>query len=116
MAKPLSKILKPALSYWLAYDNSLNPHRFRVIKYEAVSNTVYATEYGYASYGKENGRNVVHISPKGRERVSIVLGGDEEVSDQEVLSLLIYWTVKPLFLAVPVPQKIEGQGNQEVLF
>ena len=116
MAQSLSETLKPGLSYWLAYDETLNPHTFRAIKYETVSDTFYTTEYGYVSHRKENGRNVVHITPKGRERVSIVLDGDEEVTDQELLSLLVYWTVKPLFLAVPVPQKLEGQVNQETLF
>lgn len=116
MAQCLSETLKPGLSYWMAYDESLEPHMFRVIKYETVSETFYTTEYGYVSYRKENGRDVVHISPKGRERVIIILDGDEEVTDQEVLSLLIYWTAKPLFLAVPVPQKLEEQDNQGTLF
>lgn len=116
MAQSLRELLKPGLSYWLAYDESLNPHKFRVIKYETVSDTFYTTEYGYVSRRKENGRNVVHISPKGRERISIILDGDERVTDQEVLSLLIYWAVKPLFLAVPVPQEFEEQINQEPLF
>lgn len=116
MGQFLSETLKPGLSYWLAYDESLNPHLFRVIKYVTVSDTFYTTEYGYVSCRRENGRNVVHISPKSRERISIVLDADEEVTDQEALSLLIYWTVKPLFLAVPVPQKLEGQDNQGLLF
>lgn len=116
MVQSLSETLKPALSYWLAYDESLNSHMFRVIKYEMISDTFYTTEYGYASYRKENGRNVIHITPKGRERVSIVLDCDEEVTDQEVLSLLIYWTVKPLFLAVPASIETEEQDNQETLF
>ena len=116
MAKSLSETLKPGLSYWLAYDESLNPHKFRVIKYETVSDTFYTTEYGYVSHRKENGRNVVHIAPKGRERISVILDDDEGVTDQEVLSLLIYWTVKPLFLAVPVPQELKEQDNQETLF
>lgn len=116
MVQSLSETLKPGLSYWLAYDESLNPHKFRVIKYETISDTFYTTEYGYVSYRKENGRNALHISPKGRERISIILDADEEVTDQEALSLLIYWTVKPLFLAVPVPQQLEEQSNQETLF
>lgn len=116
MGQSLSETLKPSLSYWLAFDETLNPHKFRVIKYEMISDTVYTTEYGYVSYRKENGRNTVHISPKGRERVSIALDGDEEVTDQEVLSLLIYWTAKPLFLAVPAPTETEEQDNQETLF
>lgn len=116
MAHSLSETLKPGLSYWLAYDESLEPHMFRVIKYKTVSDTLYTTEYGYVSCRKENSRIVVNITPKGRERISIVLDADEEVTDQEVLSLLIYWTVKPLFLAVPVPQKLEEQDNQGTLF
>lgn len=115
MAQPLTETLNPGLSYWLAYDESLNPHKFRVIKYEMISDTFYTTEYGYISYRKENGYNVANIKPKGRQKLSIVFG-DEEVAEQDLLSFLIYWTVKPLFLAVPAPETNEEQIHQEPLF
>lgn len=118
MAQPLTETLKPGLSYWLAYDESLEPHKFRVIKYETVSETFYTTEYGYLSFRKENGRNVVHLSPKGRQRTSVIFGDDEEVTEQDLLSLLVYWTVKPLFLAVPAPETNQEHTHtlQEPLF
>lgn len=115
MAQSLTDTLNPVLSYWLAYDASLNPHKFRVIKYETVSDTFYATEYGYVSHRKENGRDVANVKPKGRQKISVVFG-DGKVTDQDLLSLLIYWTVKSLFLAVPAPEINEEQIQQEPLF
>lgn len=115
MAQPLSETLKPGLSYWYAYDESLNSHKFRVIKYETISSTYYTTEYGNVSTRKE-GKNVIAcITPKSRESVTIVFS-NEEPTDQEFLSLLIYWTVKPLFLAVPAPKINQEQTQQECLF
>lgn len=115
MAQSLTETLNPGLSYWLAYDASLNPHKFRVIKYEMISETFYTTEYGYVSYRKENGHNVANIKPKGRQKLTIVFG-EEEVSEQHLLSLLVYWTVEPLFLAVPVSNTNQEQSQQESLF
>lgn len=116
MAQPLSEALKPGLSYWLAYDSSLNSHLFRVIKYSTISSVYYTTEYGTVSIRKEGRHTIVCISPKSRKSATIVFGDDEEVTDQDVLSLLIYWTVKPLFLAVPVPDTNKEQTQQEPLF
>lgn len=116
MAQPLSEALKPGLSYWLAYDTSLDPHLFRVIKYNTISFVYYTTEYGTVSIRKEGGHTIACISPKSRKSATIVFGDDEEVTDQDVLSLLIYWTVKPLFLAVPAPETSQEQLQQELLF
>lgn len=115
MPRPLSETLKPGLSYWLAYDDSLNPYKFRVIKYETISSTYYMTEYGTISTRNEGKNVIVCITPKSRKCITIVFS-DQEVTDQELLSLLIYWTVKPLFLAVPAPQEPEEQTNQDTLF
>lgn len=116
MAQSLSETLIPGMSYWLAYDESLNSHLFRVIKYETISSTYYTTEYGSVSTRRKGERLIVDISPKQRNAITIVFGDDEEVTEQDLLSLLIYWTVKPLFLAVPVPETNEEQAQQEPLF
>lgn len=112
----MADLLKPGLSYWLAYDESLNPHKFRVVKYERISSTYYTTEYGSVSTRHENGHLIACISPKRRMATTIVFGDDEEVTEQDLLSLLIYWTVKPLFLAVPVPENKREHTQQEPLF
>lgn len=116
MAQPLSETLKPGLSYWLAYDNDLIPHKFRVIKYETISSTFYTTEYGNISVRNEGRNTIACITPKSRKSISIVFSDEEEVSDQGLLSLLIYWTVNPMFLAVPVPEDNKEQTQQEPLF
>lgn len=116
MAQQLSETLKPGLSYWLAYDESLEPHMFRVIKYMTTFETFWSTEYGTVSFRQENHYRTVSIKPKGRKPTTVIYGEDDEVSEQELLSLLIFWTAKPLFLAVPVPDKTEEQNKQESLF
>lgn len=116
MSQSLSEALKPGLSYWLAYDIGINPHLFRVIKYTTISSVYYTTEYGTVSTRKEGGHTIACISPKSRKSTTIVFGDDEEVTDQDVLSLLIYWTVKPLFLAVPAPDTTQEHSQQETLF
>lgn len=116
MAHQLSETLRPGLSYWLAYDESLVPHKFRVIKYETISETFYTTEYGTVSFRSVGGYRTVTIKPKGRHPITVIYGMDEEVTEQDILSLLIYWTAKPLFLAVPAPTENREQENQETLF
>lgn len=116
MAQSLSETLVPGLSYWLAYDESLFPHKFRVVKYKTISETFYSTEYGTISYRMENRYQTASIKPKGRDPLTVTYGEDEDVTEQDLLSLLIYWTVKPLFLAVPVPESNQEQQQQEPLF
>ena len=116
MAQQLSETLKPGLSYWLAYDESPEPHMFRVIKYMTTFETFWSTEYGTVSFRQENRYRTASIKPKGRKPTTVIYGEDEAVSEQELLSLLIFWTAKPLFLAVPVPDKTEEQSKQETLF
>jgi uncharacterized protein YbjT (DUF2867 family) len=74
------------------------------------------TEYGTVTLRKENCYRTAIIKPKGRKASTVIYGGDEEVTEQDLLSLLIYWTVKPLFLAVPVPETNQEQAQQELLF
>lgn len=116
MAQPLTETVNSGLSYWLAYDESLNPHKFRVIKYETISSTYYTTEYGTVSTRNEGGIKIACITPKHRKSTTIIFNDDEGVSEQDLLSLLVYWTAKPLFLAVPAPTENEEQENQETLF
>lgn len=116
MAQPLIETFKPGPSYWLAYDESLNPHKFRVIKYRAISSTYYATEYGTVSTRNEGNIKIACITPKHRKSTTIIFNDDEEVSEQDLLSLLVYWTAKPLFLAVPAPVSNQEQNSQETLF
>ena len=116
MAQPLNETLRPGLSYWLSYDASLVPHKFRVIKYEVISETFYTTEYGTISFRREGDHRIASIKPKGRRPITVIYGMDEEVTEQDLLSLLIYWTVKPLFLAVPAPKNDTEQTKQEPLF
>lgn len=114
MAQSLRETLRPGLSYWLAYDESLNPHRFRVIKYETISSTFYTTEYGNVSTRIEGRHTIINVTPKSRKTITIIIDG--EATDQDLLSLLIYWTVKPLFLAVPAPENKQEQTQQKPLF
>lgn len=116
MAQHLSEMLRPGLSYWLAYDESLEPHKFRVIKFYTTSSTYYETKYGFVCTRKFGRNTIASITPKGGKSTTIVFNEDEELTDQELLSLLIYWTVKPLFLAVPVSEINQEQNNQETLF
>jgi len=116
MVQSLSETVDPGLSYWLAYDESLEPHKFRVIKYMTTFETFWSTEYGMVSFRHDNYYRTASIKPKGRKPTTIIYGGDEEVSEQELLSLLIFWTAKPLFLAVPAPEKNTEQDKQETLF
>nr|DAN45937.1 MAG TPA: hypothetical protein [Caudoviricetes sp.] len=116
MAWPLIETLDKRVSYWLAYDESLNPHKFRVIRCRYISETFYLTEYGTVSLRQENNYRTATIKPKGRKASTVIYGGDEEVTEQDLLSLLVYWTVKPLFLAVPVSEITQEQTQQEPLF
>lgn len=116
MAHQLTDTLVPNISYWLAIDEQLDSHKFRVIRYSTVSDTFYTCEYGTVSYRSEINATVVSFKPKGRQPTTVIYGYDEKPSEQEMLSLLVFWTAKPLFLAVPAPTENEGQDNQETLF
>lgn len=108
--------LAPNISYWLAIDEQLDSHRFRVIRYSTISETFYTCEYGTVSRRRDMNTIVVSIKPKGRKCITVAYLEDQSPSEQEMLSLLIFWTAKPLFLAVPARTEIEEQDNQETLF
>ena len=116
MVQQLNETLVPNISYWLAIDEQLDPHKFRVIRYSTVSDTFYTCEYGTVSYRVDINATVVSFKPKGRQPTTVIYGYDEKPSEQEMLSLLVFWTAKPLFLAVPAPTETEEQDNQETLF
>lgn len=116
MAQQLNETLASNISYWLAIDEQLDPHKFRVIRYSTVSETFYTCEYGTVSYRVDINATIVSFKPKERQPTTVIYGYDEKPSEQEMLSLLVFWTAKPLFLAVPAPTETEEQGNQETLF
>lgn len=103
-------------SYWLAIDEQLDPHKFRVIKYSTTFERLYATEYGTVSYRTGLGPLTVVIKPKRRKSITVIYPAEKQPSMQEMLSLLIFWTAKSLFLAVPAPTENKEQVNQETLF
>lgn len=108
--------LIPNISYWLAIDEQLDPHKFRVIRYSTISDTFYTCEYGTVSRRRDNHTILVNVKPKGRQTITVIYPEADQPSEQEMLSLLVFWTVKPLFLAVPAPTETKEQGNQETLF
>ena len=116
MAQQLNETLVPNMSYWLAIDEQLDSHKFRVIRYSSVYETFYTCEYGTVSYRVDINATVVSFKPKGRQPTTVIYGYNEKPTEQEMLSLLVFWTAKPLFLAVPAPTETEEQDNQETLF
>ena len=116
MAQQLTDTPVPNISYWLAIDEQLDPHRFRVISYSTISETFYTCEYGTVSRSVDFNSVLVNVKPKGRDTITVAYGHNQSPTEQEMLSLLVFWTAKPLFLAVPAPTENEEQGNQETLF
>lgn len=116
MAQQLTDTLVPNISYWLAIDEQLDPHKFRVIRYSTISEAFYTCEYGTVSRRADFNSVLVNVKPKGRDTITVTYGYNQEPTEQEMLSLLVFWTAKPLFLAVPAPTENEEQDNQETLF
>ena len=108
--------LIPNISYWLAIDEQLDPHKFRVIRYSTISDMFYTCEYGTVSRRRENHTILVNVKPKGRQCITVAYPEADQPTEQEMLSLLVFWAAKPLFLAVPAPEKNTEQDNQETLF
>lgn len=99
------------IEYWLAIDEQLDQHRFRVIHTRRAYSSSLYTEYGEVSY-TNNLPCKVKVNPRGRAPIQFYLS--EEPTKQELLTQLIFWTAKPLFLAVPEPNKTPEQ--QDTLF
>lgn len=116
MDQQLTDTLVPSISHWLAIDEQLDSHKFRVISYSTISETFYTCEYGTVSRSVDFNSVLVNVKPKGRNTITVVCGYDQAPTEQEMLSLLVFWTAKPLFLAVPAPTENEEQDNQETLF
>lgn len=116
MAQQLTDTLVPNISYWLAIDEQLDPHKFRVISYSAISEMFYTCEYGTVSRRVDFNSVLVNVKPKGRDTITVTYGHDQAPTEQEMLSLLVFWAAKPLFLAVPAPEKNTEQNTQEPLF
>ena len=108
--------LIPNIYYWLAIDEQLDPHKFRVIRYSTISDMFYTCEYGTVSRRRENHTILVNVKPKGRQCITVAYPEADQPTEQEMLSLLVFWAAKPLFLAVPAPEKNTEQDNQETLF
>lgn len=108
--------LIPNISYWLAIDEQLDSHKFRVIRYATIYDAFFTCEYGTVSRRRENHTILVNIKPKGRQCITVAYPEADQPTEQEMLSLLVLWTAKPLFLAVPAPQETEEQDNQDTLF
>ena len=116
MAQHLTDTPVPNISHWLAIDDQLDSHKFRVICYSTISETFYTCEYGTVSRRVDFNGVLVNVKPKGRDTITVVYGYDQAPTEQEMLSLLVFWTAKPLFLAVPAPEKNTEQNIQEPLF
>ena len=112
----LNDELAPVISYWLAIDEQLDSHKFRVIRYSTISEVFYTCEYGTVSRRRDMSTIAVSIKPKNRKWITVVYPEDQSPSEQEMLSLLIFWTAQPLFLAVPAPTENEEQAIQKTLF
>lgn len=116
MAQQLTETLVPNISYWLAIDEQLDPHKFRVIRYSTISEMFYTCDYGTVSRRVDFNSVLVNVKPKGRDTITVVYGHNQAPTEQEMLSLLVFWAAKPLFLAVPAPEKNTEQNTQEPLF
>lgn len=88
------------MSYWLAYDEYLNPHRFRVTSYTNLYETGLLTEYGTVKYKRMQGEIIATIRPKGSSPIRMRFQEDDEV-DQILLCQLVFWHTRSMFLAVP---------------
>lgn len=116
MVQQLNETLVPNISYWLAIDEQLDPHKFRVIAYSTISEMFYTCEYGTVSRRTDFNSVLVNVKPMGRDTITVIYRHGQAPTEQEMLSLLVFWTAKPLFLAVPAPTETEEQDNQETLF
>lgn len=106
----------PSLSYWLAIDENLDPHPFRVCHYQTLGENHYATEYGNLTYRPGGCEPVLIVTPKGRRPIHVAYPVGEEPVMQEMLSLLVFWHAKPLFLAVPDTSHDTSTIEQQPLF
>lgn len=113
-APTLPEGVTPSLTHWIAIDENLDPHPFRVCHYKTLGMDHYATEYGLITFRPGGCEPVLIVTPKGRRPIHVAYPVGEEPTTQEMLSLLVFWHAQPLFLAVPdtsydTPTTIEQQ-------
>ena len=116
MAQQLIDTLVSNITYWLAIDEQLDSHKFRVIRYSTISEMFYTCEYGTVSRRVDFNTVLVNVKPKRRDTITVVYGHEQAPTEQEMLSLLVLWAAKPLFLAVPAPTENKAQGSQATPF
>lgn len=106
----------PSLTHWIAIDDNLDPHPFRVCHYKTLGMDHYATEYGYITFRPGGCEPTLIVTPKGRHPIHVAYPVGEEPTMQEMLSLLVFWYAKPLFLAVPDTSHDTSTIEQQPLF
>ena len=106
----------PSLTHWIAIDENLDPHPFRVCRYKTLGMDHYATEYGYITFRPGGCEPTLIVTPKGRRPIHVAYPVGEEPTMQEMISLLVFWHAKPLFLAVPDTSRNTTTIEQQPLF
>ena len=76
----------------------------------------YATEYGFITFRPGGCEPTLIVTPKGRRPTHVAYPVGEEPTMQEMLSLLVFWHAKPLFLAVPDTSHDTSTIEQQPLF
>ena len=76
----------------------------------------YATEYGFITFRPGACEPTLIVTPKGRHPIHVAYSVGEEPTMQEMLSLLVFWHAKPLFLAVPDTSHDTTKTEQQPLF
>ena len=106
----------PSLTNWIAIDENLDPHPFRVCHYKTLGMDHYATEYGFITFRSGGCEPTLIVTPKGRRPIHVAYPVGEEPNMQEMLSLLVFWHAQPLFLAVPDTSCDTTKIEQQPLF
>ena len=106
----------PSLTHWIAIDENLDPHPFRVCHYQTLGMDNYTTEYGHLTYRPGGCEPTLIVKPKGRREIHVAYPVGEEPTLQEMLSLLVFWYAQPLFLAVPDTLRNTTTIEQQPLF
>lgn len=113
---PLPEGATPSLTNWIAIDENLDPHPFRVCHYKTLGMDHYATEYGFITFRPGACEPTLIVTPKGRRPIHVAYSVGEEPTMQEMLSLLVFWYAQPLFLAVPDTSRDITKTEQQPLF
>ena len=115
-APTLPEGVTPSLTNWIAIDENLDPHPFRVCHYKTLGMDNYVTEYGFITFRPGGCEPTLIVTPKGRRPIHVAYPVGEEPTMQEMLSLLVFWYAKPLFLAVPDTSHDTTTTEQQPLF